>query len=507
MNRWNTNRVKKISIIISALMLMLLLCGCRTRVTNNTDVSQTLQDDGMLQESYQVRRDELGIPVAETPLFTGWDSGSDEYDDYDDYYDDEFDEFDEFDEELDEEEDDTVEERRNNDTSTSPATRTQPQPVRRPAQTTPEMIKVSFDVNAKSARCTTTYILIQKGGTYGTLPVPTRDGYNFKGWYTAKKNGSEVTSSTKLKSDKEHTLYAHWSKAEKKTYTVTFDGNGEDDEVTLSNTEMTVEEGGKYGDMPSAKRKKYTFSGWFTEPEGGSQVTGGSKFTGNEDQTLYAHWEYDPYTWWDGEYKTASNVIEDDMRVDCIIDGGDDTEDDFVKACKGKTGGEDSSAGVIIKFVKNYDEETAATEAEDMAKRYSGIAPGARIVVISDKALKGSKEQQLLYKMMLFDVLYGSGKDDGNSVDPDDTNSINEATTDLLDADTTVDYPYIYTGVIQGDPSGEPAEEVIDESDDPDDSTVEIVDVTPDDTSTEQSGEPSGEQPVEQSGDSSGTQS
>lgn len=50
------------------------------------------------------------------------------------------------------------------------------------------------------------------GALFGKLPTPTRKGYIFKGWYTAKKGGSNVTSSTKVTQTKNITLYAHWKK-------------------------------------------------------------------------------------------------------------------------------------------------------------------------------------------------------------------------------------------------------------------------------------------------------
>jgi uncharacterized repeat protein (TIGR02543 family) len=44
----------------------------------------------------------------------------------------------------------------------------------------------------------------------GTLPVATRTGYKFLGWYTAKTGGTKITSSTKI--TKNVTYYAHWKK-------------------------------------------------------------------------------------------------------------------------------------------------------------------------------------------------------------------------------------------------------------------------------------------------------
>lgn len=50
--------------------------------------------------------------------------------------------------------------------------------------------------------------IIKEGDTLGTLPVITKDGYKFLGWYTEKNGGTKVTSETKVTSDM--TLYPHW---------------------------------------------------------------------------------------------------------------------------------------------------------------------------------------------------------------------------------------------------------------------------------------------------------
>lgn len=49
------------------------------------------------------------------------------------------------------------------------------------------------------------------GQNYGSLPMPTRSGYLFDGWYTSSTGGSEVTSITKVTNTYNHTLYARWT--------------------------------------------------------------------------------------------------------------------------------------------------------------------------------------------------------------------------------------------------------------------------------------------------------
>jgi uncharacterized repeat protein (TIGR02543 family) len=57
----------------------------------------------------------------------------------------------------------------------------------------------------------------QKGKKYGKLPVPTREGYEFAGWYTKEKNGKRIKAKTKESFSEPHTLYAIWEQTETET--------------------------------------------------------------------------------------------------------------------------------------------------------------------------------------------------------------------------------------------------------------------------------------------------
>ena len=47
------------------------------------------------------------------------------------------------------------------------------------------------------------------GSTYGKLPTAERAGYTFKGWYTAKVGGTQITADTQVLPD-DTNVYAHW---------------------------------------------------------------------------------------------------------------------------------------------------------------------------------------------------------------------------------------------------------------------------------------------------------
>jgi uncharacterized repeat protein (TIGR02543 family) len=68
-------------------------------------------------------------------------------------------------------------------------------------------------------------------------------------------------------------------------YTLTYNANG----GSVSPTSKTLNRGDKYGTLPTPTRSGYTFSGWYTEKNGGNKV--GSNTTISSNTTIYAHWQ------------------------------------------------------------------------------------------------------------------------------------------------------------------------------------------------------------------------
>ena len=48
---------------------------------------------------------------------------------------------------------------------------------------------------------------------YGKLPKTSREGYEFKGWYTKKSGGKRITAKSVFTGKSDQVLYAHWKKA------------------------------------------------------------------------------------------------------------------------------------------------------------------------------------------------------------------------------------------------------------------------------------------------------
>lgn len=83
---------------------------------------------------------------------------------------------------------------------------------------------VYFDANGGT--CATSSKQVKGNGLYGELPVPVRDGYTFAGWYTQKSGGSRISAQSNYTAGANSTVYAQWTKIEKKTCTIGYDPHG-----------------------------------------------------------------------------------------------------------------------------------------------------------------------------------------------------------------------------------------------------------------------------------------
>ena len=147
---------------------------------------------------------------------------------------------------------------------------------------------VIFDANGGVNN--TSSILALSDVEIGDLPVPTRQYYIFDGWFTDSVDGTQVTANTKFARTEDITLYAHWTL---NSFIVTFNANG----GTAITSSLRAYCGTALGTLPVPTRNYYTFNGWFTEIEGGTEVTNDTSFTSAEDVILYAHWTAKTYTY------------------------------------------------------------------------------------------------------------------------------------------------------------------------------------------------------------------
>ena len=110
-------------------------------------------------------------------------------------------------------------------------------------------------------------------------PIP-KAGYTFTNWTVSS---GKITDKVFTMAASDATLTANY---EANKYVVTFDANG--GTVSTATKEVTYQS--TYGDLPTPTKAGYSFQGWYTEEEAGTQVTSSTTVNILEKQTLYARW-------------------------------------------------------------------------------------------------------------------------------------------------------------------------------------------------------------------------
>lgn len=126
---------------------------------------------------------------------------------------------------------------------------------------------VTFNPNGGAV--TTTSKTVIYDSTYGTLPTPTRDHYNFNGWFTAKSDGTKITSSTKVAITAKQTLYAQWTLSE---YVMTYHHYS----TSVADKTVVIKVGEKFypfnnyivdGEVTNPTMEGRTFMGWIRKDD------------------------------------------------------------------------------------------------------------------------------------------------------------------------------------------------------------------------------------------------
>ncbi|MBQ7355312.1 MAG: InlB B-repeat-containing protein, partial [Clostridia bacterium] len=157
-----------------------------------------------------------------------------------------------------------------------------------PTTEEPVIITVTLHLDADGGELEEEYVTLILGEPYGDLPTPSRMGYSFGGWFLAE-NDQQITASTVVETEKDHTVYAKWTALAEG---VQFNACG----GSVSVTDKSVTFGTAYGTLPTPTRAGYTFVGWFTAQSGGQQVLESTIVDKTEPHMLYAHWMAKEYT-------------------------------------------------------------------------------------------------------------------------------------------------------------------------------------------------------------------
>ncbi len=143
------------------------------------------------------------------------------------------------------------------------------------AKWTTNSYQISYNLNGGTASASPKNVTF--GQKYGTLPVPTKTGYKFVGWYYGDK---QITAESTVTVSSNHVLVAKW---EADKYIVSFDFDG----GVGVNYAQTIAYGSSYGQMPSATKAGHTFDGWYYN---GVKIESTSQMNETKHHILTAKW-------------------------------------------------------------------------------------------------------------------------------------------------------------------------------------------------------------------------
>lgn len=385
----NRNRLLNKYLLLAVIFIaMLAMSGCRTRITNNNEVSNVYYDeDGFLTETYQMRRDELGLSTAEKPILPDLGSGDTE-DDFDSAEDSNFN--------YEPEEDNYVEPPTTNTTNNRTGTRGRTGTTGSGTGTnTSTDVKIKFDPGSEGTiKGMGKGKILPKNVTKGhkvsllSKEDVTRPGHTLKGWKDS--SGKEYSEGSSVEAKKSTTYTAVWKKSGGGPYTVVFkDANGK----VIKEEKV---ESGKAAKAPDTNPKKpgYIFDGWDRDF---SKVT--------SDMTINPKWKPTNETKWKEEVDKA---IKASSSEDVIMPDNKDDEKKYIKGLNTKSN--DDGKYVVLFESSNVGKRLNDFMSDpDNQEKYSEKT----IIVVSKDALKGD----LLYKIYLMNIIHGSGLDDEQALE------------------------------------------------------------------------------------------
>lgn len=130
-----------------------------------------------------------------------------------------------------------------------------------------------------------TYKKVVYDQPYGTLPSPSRTGYNFAGWYD--KNGKRIYSTTPVTTAASHDLYAKWTPI---IITISLNANG----GSVSKSSVSFKYDDRITGMPKpTKAGNFVFAGWSRTQTGTPVYFEETVNKNTENFKAYARWYID----------------------------------------------------------------------------------------------------------------------------------------------------------------------------------------------------------------------
>lgn len=138
---------------------------------------------------------------------------------------------------------------------------------------TPSGYSITFEENGGS----TVTDLTEQTNLPNPLPIPTRTGYTFNGWFYESNFTTQAQASDTLSANV--TLYAKWTL---NSYTITYNSNGGSSVSQVSGVAFLP------STLPTPTKSNLVFGGWFYESNFTTKALANDTLT--SDVTLYAKW-------------------------------------------------------------------------------------------------------------------------------------------------------------------------------------------------------------------------
>ena len=228
------------------------------------------------------------------------------------------------------------------------------------------------------------------GEMYGTLPSPTRTGYDFKGWYTSRAATAEQVTAESIVPEEDHTLYAKWTGKEIEVSFELMGGQTIWDEYEIPSETFTFGRsyGIKFPDDP-VREDRAIFAGWYYDI-GGTQgpVNSYSTVEKAEAHTLYAKWRPAKFSF-DFETDEDLSGIVDSLGVGVtfsIVEDPENSENHMLKidnanAMRYSSGWVFSAMFTDLNIQEgdtlSFDYMAVATEDNEGEFRFRALGPGA----------------------------------------------------------------------------------------------------------------------------------
>ncbi len=245
-------------------------------------------------------------------------------------------------------------------------------------------IGLNADGNVVLGSLCTTITLDPNGGTLpeyslvagAALPIPTKTGYTFDGWYENPDFTGNPVADVPTDSTGELAFYAKWTA---NTYTVIFDANGGSVDPTSA---VTV--AGKLTSLPIPTYDGYNFLGWYTQKDGGEKVTTDTVFA--MDSTIYAHWSNIPVTSLELNKGTLTLQEEDSDTLTVTVKPADATNQDVTWESSNTSIATVSADGTVTAISAGTATITAT------AKDGSGVSASCTLTVTHGKMVQTPKK-------------------------------------------------------------------------------------------------------------------